>query len=220
MIEDYSNVVSGAINGDGETRRAGFDELVRRFRGMAFKQAYQMLGDVQMAEDAVQEAFLTAYLHIEKLRDPQAFPAWLRRIVMTQSHRMIRGKQPHLETLETRLDLATEKPSPESILEEREMQSHLQSAIDALPEKERAVTEGFYIQGESQKEIAERLQVPLTTVKKRLQYAREHLRLLVGDVNAAFDHAIASVLKKQPKPQPQPVYVYTRKQTADDDTTT
>ena len=80
--------------------------------------------------------------------------------------------------------------------------------VEALPEHERAVTEGFYIQGESQKELAERLHIPVTTVKKRLQYAREHLRLLVGDVNAAFDQAIASVLK-QPQKQPQPVYIYT-----------
>ena len=215
-MEDYTVLVERTLNGDDETRRAAFDELVRRFRGMAFKQAYQILGDGQMAEDAVQEAFLTAYLHIGKLREPQAFPTWLRRIVMTQSDRMIRGKQPQLEPLEARFDLAAEKPSPESIVEAREMQFHIQSAIDALPENERAVTESFYIQGESQQEIAERLQLPLTTVKKRLQYAREHLRLLVGDVNAAFDHAIASVLKR-PEPQPQPVYVYTHEQQTPDD---
>jgi len=140
----------------------------------------------------------------------------LRRIVMTECDRMIRGKQPHLEPLETRFDLATEKPGPESIIEAREIQFHIQNAIDALPEHERMVTEGFYIQGETQQELAERLQLPLTTVKKRLQYAREHLRLLVGDVNAAFDHAIAAVLNP-PKPQRQPVYIYSRPQQAPDD---
>jgi RNA polymerase sigma factor (sigma-70 family) len=216
IMEDYTELVKRAINGNDETRRADFDELVHRFRGMAFKQAYHILGDVQMADDAVQEAFLTAYLHIKQLREPHAFPTWLRRIVMTQSDRMIRGKQPYLESLEARFDLATEKPSPESIIEAREMQVHLQSAIDALPEHERAVTEGFYIQGESQQELAERLQVPLTTVKKRLQYAREHLRLLVGDVNAAFDHAIASVLQQR-KPQRQPVYIYAEQGLPDDE---
>jgi RNA polymerase sigma factor (sigma-70 family) len=214
-MENYIELVERIINGSHETRRADFNELVTRFRGMAFKQAYQMLGDVQMADDAVQEAFLTAYLQIDQLREPQAFPTWLRRIVMTQSDRMIRGKQLHFESIEARFDLPAEKPSPESIVEEQEMQANLQSAIDALPEHERAVTEGFYMQGESQQELAERLQVPLTTVKKRLQYAREHLRLLIDDVNATFDHAIAAVLK-QPKQQRQPVYIYAEQQLPED----
>jgi RNA polymerase sigma factor (sigma-70 family) len=210
-MEDYSELVQRAINGNAETRRAAFDELVQRFRGMAFKQAFQLLGDVQMADDVVQEAFLTAYLQIEHLREPLAFPTWLRRIVMTHTDRLLRGKQPHFESLEARFDLATEKPSPESLMEAHEMQVHVQSAIAALPEHERAVTEGFYIQGESQQELAERLQVPLTTVKKRLQYAREHLRLLVGDVNAVFDHAIAAVLQRR-ELQRQPVYLYRQRQ--------
>ena len=215
-MDSYVTLVEQTIASSAETRRLHFDELVRRFQNMAFKQAYQSLNDVQMAEDAVQEAFLNAYLRIDQLRDPQAFPTWLRRIIMTECNRQIRGKHPRLEPLETRFDLATEKPGPESIVEAQEMHSHIQSAIDALPEHERTVTEGFYIQGESQKELAERLQLPLTTVKKRLQYAREHLRLLVGDVNAAFDHAIASVLKP-PKPQRQPVYLYSRQQQPDDE---
>lgn len=216
-MDDYSALVERATKGSAAERRTAFDELMRRFRGMAFKQAYQMLGDGPMAEDAVQEAFLTAYLRLDQLREPEAFPAWLRRIVMTQCNRVIRGKQPRLEPLEARYDMATDKPGPESMLEAREIHEHIYSAIDALPEHERAVTEGFYIQGESQQELAERLQVPLTTVKKRLQYARVHLRLLVGDLNAAFDHAIAAVLKT-PKPQRQPVYLYSR-QPSDDDVT-
>jgi RNA polymerase sigma factor (sigma-70 family) len=208
-MSDYIVLVEQVINSRDENRRHHFDELVRRFRGMAVKRAYQSLNDVQMAEDAVQEAFLMAYLRIDQLRDPQAFPAWLRRIVMTQCDRMIRGQQPDFEPLEARFDLATEKPGPESVIEAREIQDHIHSAIDALPEHERAVTRGFYIQGESQKELAERLQLPVTTVKKRLQYAREHLRWMVGDLNAAFDHAIASVLKPA-QPQRQPVYLYSR----------
>jgi len=152
---------------------------------------------------------VAAYLRIDQLREPEAFPLWLRRIVMTQCDRLVRGKALVQEPLEYRFDLAADAPEPESMIVEQEIRDHLQNAIDALPEHERAVTEGFYMQGETQKELAERLQVPVTTVKKRLQYAREHLRLLVGDVNAAFDQAIASVLKP-PKPQRQPVYIYAR----------
>jgi len=206
-MDDFQTIVRQAQL--AETRREAFDELVKRFRGMAYQQAYVTLRDTQLAEDAVQDAFLTAYLRIEQLREPAAFPAWLRRIVLTQCDRLIRGKQLTYESLDNSYDLAADNPSIEAVIEAREMQDQLQYAIETLPEHERAVTEGFYMQGESQKELAERLEIPVTTVKKRLQYAREHLRLLFGDIQAVVDEAIARVLNP-PKPQPQPIYVYNR----------
>lgn len=217
-MDNYQTLIQQAQAGTNIERRLAFDELVPLFQKMAFSVAYNMLRDVHMAEDVVQESFMTAYLRIEQLQKPEAFPAWLKRIVLTQSDRQIRGKQAHIEPLEVRYDLAVENPGPEALIEEYEMQHQVQIAIDALPEHERAVTEGFYLQGESQKELAERLQVPITTVKKRLQYAREHLRLIVGDLNAVVDEAIARVLKpNQPKPQPQPIYIYSHHEDPDFD---
>jgi len=58
------------------------------------------------------------------------------------------------------------------------------------------------------------LQVPVTTVKKRLQYARQHLRALIGELNAAVDTVIADVLAANP--QPQPAYLYSRQQSEDE----
>ncbi len=220
-MEDFPQLIKQAQKGNESERREAFDALMPHFQKMAFHVAYNTLHDVHMAEDVVQEAFLHAYLRIGQLRDPHAFPAWLKKIVLTQCDRLIRGKKPQFEPIETRYDLAVEKPSPEAMVEESEMQHQVLYAIESLPENEREVTEGFYMQGQSQKEIAERLQLPVTTVKKRLQYAREHLRLIIGDVNAVVDTAIARVLQgnqPNPEPQPQPVYVYSRnpKPTNDD----
>jgi RNA polymerase sigma factor (sigma-70 family) len=217
-MSHYSTLVRQAQSGTETERRLAFDELLPLFQKMAFSLAYHVLQDMHLAEDVVQESFITAYLRIEQLREPEAFPAWLKRIVLTQSDRQIRGKNPRIETLETRYDLAIDHPGPEALIEAYEMQNQVKIAIDALPEHERAVTEGFYIQGESQKELAERLQVPITTVKKRLQYARQHLRLIVGDLNAVVDEAIARVLKpNQAQPQPQPVYIYAQSEESDFD---
>lgn len=210
-MEDFINLIKHAQSGDERERRKAFDALMPQFQKMAFYVAYHTLQDVHLAEDVVQEAFLTAYLRIAQLREPEAFPAWLKRIVLTHCDRQIRSKQPHFEPLEARYDLATDKPSPEALIEETEMQYQVLFAIESLPEHERAVTESYYMQGESQQEIAERLEVPITTVKKRLQYAREHLRLMIGDLNAVVDEAIARVIKPQVEPQPQPVYVYSRR---------
>ena len=58
-----------------------YAEIVRRFQDMAAGYAYALLGDFHFAEDAAQEAFLQAYLDLEKLAEPAAFPGWFRRIV-------------------------------------------------------------------------------------------------------------------------------------------
>lgn len=206
-MDDYRQLVLRAQSNIVYEQRIAFDELVQRFYGMAFQQALNMLDDVHLAEDAVQEAFLSAYLRIGQLREVEAFPMWLRRIVQTHADRLVRGKKVAIVSLDTQDEIAWELPTPETMVEDQEFHARVYRALDALPEHERAVTEGFYIQGESQQELADRLQLPLTTVKKRLQYARQHLRLLVGDLNAAFDQAVASMLNP-PKPKPQPVYLY------------
>ena len=214
-MDNLTTLITEAQSHDIHTRRTAFDTLVEQYRGMAYKQALLILRDNDMADDAVQEAFITAYLHIDKLREPEAFSAWLRRIVMTQCDRLIRGNIPTIVPLDARENLIAERASVESLVEAQEMQDQLQFAIDALPDHERVVTEGFYMQGQSQKEIAENLEIPVTTVKKRLQYARDHLRLLIDDLNTVVDSAIARILKPQPEPQRQPVYLYNRRK--DDD---
>lgn len=212
-MSEYVDLVIQAQNGTDSERRTAFDELVRRFQNMVFSRAYALTNDNTLAEDAMQETFISAYLRIEQLREPVAFPGWLRRIVVTQCDRITRGKRPIIESLEARYDIASDNPGPEDRYEEQEIRTRILNAIRALPEHERAVTEGFYMQGVSQKELAERLQVPVTTIKKRLQYARQRLRALVGELNAAMDHAVIDILKKR-QPQHQPAYVF--KKTSED----
>lgn len=209
-MSEYVDLVMQAQNGTDNERRSAFDELVRRFQNMVYSRAYALTGDNTLAEDAMQETFIAAYVRIEQLREPIAFPGWLRRIVVTQCDRITRGKRPIIESLEARYDIASDNPGPEDRYEEQEIRTRILNAINALPEHERAVTEGFYMHGVSQKELAERLQVPVTTIKKRLQYARQRLRALVGELNAAMDNAVIDILKKR-QPQHQPAYIYNQK---------
>ena len=60
--------------------------LVRRFQDMAVAYGYSLLRDWQAAEDASQEAFLEAFRDLPKLRQPEAFPGWFRRIVFKHVH--------------------------------------------------------------------------------------------------------------------------------------
>ena len=84
-MQDLSGLIIAARNGDSPA----FEELVRRFQDMAVGYAYSILGDWHEAEDAAQDAFVSAYCSLIQLRDAAAFPGWFRRIVYTPLHFVI-----------------------------------------------------------------------------------------------------------------------------------
>ena len=88
-MEALSELVVAARAGDHEA----FAEIVSRFQNMAYAGAYGMTGDSTLAQDVAQEAFIEAYLNLERLREPAAFPGWFRRILIKQSDRQTRRKQ-------------------------------------------------------------------------------------------------------------------------------
>src|SRR5690349_21660397 len=161
-----------------EKQRA-FNEIVRRFQDMAFGCAYAVLGDFHLAEDAAQEAFLAAWRNLDQLRTPEAFPGWLKRVVLTQCNRLTRGKQVETVALDALDDLAllpAAGSDPCAAYEDKERSGRVLAAIQSLPEHERIATALFHIGDYSQHEIAAFLEVPVTTIKKRLFSARHKLR--------------------------------------------
>ncbi len=172
-------------------RHLAFGELVNRFYDAAYHWAFTILGDAHQAQDAAQEAFVSAFQSLEQLREPLAFPAWLRQIVVSQAHRLVRGKQLATRPIETAPDIPDLEPGPVALLEDAELKDKVMAAIQALPENEQIVTKMFYLKGYSQKEIAGLLELPLTTVKKRLQYARRNLKsIMVSMVDAMTPTAV------------------------------
>lgn len=177
-LESYEDLVRRAQSGAASDREQAFSALIQQFSFAAQSWAYQMLGDVHATQDAAQEAFITAYEQLGELRDPAAFPTWLRTIVRTQCNRTLRQREAlPLDDTELSAD------DPVLAAEQRILHEDLHTAVHALPDHERVVTELFYLGGYSQQEIAEQLRLPLTTIKKRLQYAREHLRETMPPLN-------------------------------------
>ena len=158
-----------------EKHRA-FDEIVRQYQDLAYGYAYAVLGQFELAEDAAQEAFLAAWRSLDQLREPEAFPAWLKRIVLTQCSRLTRGKQLELVPLEAAAALPSTEPDPYRAAEQSALRERVSAEVQALPENERVVTTLFYISEYSLKEIGAFLELPVTTVKKRLWSARQKLR--------------------------------------------
>jgi RNA polymerase sigma factor (sigma-70 family) len=110
------------------------------------------------------------------LREPEAFASWFQRIILKQADRLTRGKCLASSPLDTVADVAMDGQDPNEIAETNEVREWMHRAICALPERERLVIVLFYGTGYELKEIAAFLDVPVSTVKKRLYDGRKQLK--------------------------------------------
>jgi RNA polymerase sigma factor (sigma-70 family) len=153
-----------------------FRQLTEHVRGMAYVVSYNMLGDVQLAEDAVQEALIEAYMNLGSLQEPAAFPGWFRTIVVRQCHRLLRRRRQTLLPLEAAEHVAVSSPGVEEIAERREWAQVLHSSVAQLSASLRVPLQLFYFYGYSLQEISVYLGIPAGTLKKRLYDGRRKLK--------------------------------------------
>jgi RNA polymerase sigma-70 factor (ECF subfamily) len=207
-MHELEKLVTDARNGrlTIEDRHHAFAELVGEFYETAFRWAFTRLNDADLAQDAVQEAFVVAYQMLHQLKEANAFAGWFKQIVLSQTYRLLRDTRPLTNAVDLSRDMMASEPGPVALVENDELKERVMTAVQALPEKEQIVTRLFYLNGYSQKEIARLLELPLTTVKKRLQYARQNLRGILVSMMDAF------VPEPEPMPAPIPIPVRTRPQ--------
>jgi len=181
-MQEIESIIARARLSDADIaeQHRAFNELVKRFQDMAYGCAYAVLGNLELAQDAVQEAFITAYQKLENLRTPQAFPGWLRRIVLTQCNRLTRRKAVPTVPLEEVLDIMSPAKNPADALMAEEAAEQILATIRKLPENQRRVIQLFYLEEYSRKEIAETLKVPVTTVNNWLYASRQRLKEILN----------------------------------------
>jgi RNA polymerase sigma-70 factor (ECF subfamily) len=166
-----------------EQRHAAFGQLIDLFQGALYARAVRILKDPQLAQDMTQETLLTAYQQLPHLREPEAFPVWINQILRTHCSRLRRKQKiatVSILSIEAHEAIDLDTHDPVTALATTDMRENVLAAIATLPEHERIVVHLFYLQDFSLKEIAERLKLPLTTIKKRLQYARGRLRTQIA----------------------------------------
>jgi RNA polymerase sigma factor (sigma-70 family) len=168
--------LDGLVRAVQEGNADAFNRIIERFQDMAYASAYAIIGDAQSAEDVAQEAFLDAFLNLTKLREPAAFSSWFRSIIFKQADRLTRGKRLAKSPLEEAADIPISGSGPTEIVETNEMRLQVRNAIVSLPEHERLVIVLFYGTGYALKEIATFLDLPVTTIKKRLYTGRQRLK--------------------------------------------
>jgi RNA polymerase sigma factor (sigma-70 family) len=180
--------------GDGEA----VTELIRRFRPWALDFATAIIDDRDLAEDAVQEAFITAIQRLPDLREPNAFPGWLRQIIRTQAGRITRSRRELPEAWDDAVP-ASER-TPQERLQDEELRGVVRQALSSLPCAGRDTAELFYLEEMSCAGISDLLGVPEGTVKRRLHDARARLRdMLLGYIRGEEPEV------KEPKPTGLPL---------------
>ena len=164
----------------GEVAR--FAVLVRRYNQRMFRTARAILGDDQEAEDAVQQAYLSAFQALPTFRGDAQVSTWLIRIVV---HEAIDRQRRRARVRELPEDAPAIDPrTPESETADRELGGALARAIDALPDSLRAVLVLRGIEELDTPTTAATLGLSDEAVRVRLHRARTALRAAVADLDA------------------------------------
>jgi len=157
-------------------QQAAYEQIVRRFQDMAVGYAASLLNDYHLAEDAAQEAFISAYLNLNKLNDAEAFPGWFRQIVRSQCRRMQRRIALPVVEIEQAEQIADASADPQADFSAGQERDLLIEALQVLSERDRSIVMLFYISDFTQKEIAAFLGVPSSTINNRLHLSRKRLQ--------------------------------------------
>lgn len=179
---DEAALIQAAVQGDLDS----FNRLVLAYQDLVYAQAYRMMGESEAAEDATQEAFISAFRSIHSYRGG-SFRAWLLRIVTNACYDELRRRQrrpttpleptdAEEEEIESPRWLADTGESPEERAERKDLDRAIQNCLEGLPPEFRTVVVLVDVQGFDYYEAADVIRKPVGTVKSRLSRARLRLR--------------------------------------------
>lgn len=179
---DETALINSAQNGDLDS----FNTLILRYQDSVFNTALRILGDEDLAQDAAQEAFISAFRGLSSFRGG-SFKAWIMRIATNACYDELRRQKRKPTTplepentdgeeMDSPKWLADPNMTPAEKSEAEELEHAIQHCLNALPTDFRAVVVLADIQGLDYSEVAAISHVPLGTVKSRLARARLRLR--------------------------------------------
>ena len=157
-------------------------ELAKRHYQRCVGRARSILRERADAEDAVQDAWIKACSNLTSLSDHDKFVPWLDRIVVTtciDALRKLNSKDARLAPVEVFEVAALDPDSPQQTALANETDNTVQAAVSALPAKYGEPLRRFHLLGESYKNIAEVLDVPVGTIQSQIARARKRLAVIL-----------------------------------------
>jgi RNA polymerase sigma-70 factor (ECF subfamily) len=182
---DLTALVERAQTGDRESAQALYDLYGKPVYNFIFR----LVGAVEETEDLTQETFLKVFNELGRLRDPGQFRFWLYRIARNEVYQRVRRlkRRPEISIDDEDVGYHDFLPSsatdsnPEDQLLNRELESHLQKALQAMPLKLRDVFILGVIQKFSYDEVTQIVGRSLLSVKTDIYRARQIARQIMGD---------------------------------------
>ena len=175
-----------------DAAREKFAELVSRHQRRAVRIAFHYLRDAADADEAVQDAFVKAYMHFGSFREELPFEVWFTRILINGCLDRLKARRrrerwiapPVLDATGAERDPAEYLPSrtasPEEYVLSRERRRQLLAALSALPERQRLVFMLSHFEGRSSREVSQATGLNESTVRVHLFRAIRRLRGLLG----------------------------------------
>lgn len=195
---------------DGDTPL--FELLMRRHNQSLYRAVRSIVRDEVEVEDVLQEAYVSAFKHLDQFLGHARFSTWLTRIAVHEAFHHCKRKRRFTDLEDVGEILESPEAGPEKRAFHGELQKILESAIDRVPEGYRTVFMLREVEGLSTADTAACLSIPEETVKTRLHRARQQLQRQLDQalgtaVKEAFsfgfercDRLVAAVLRRLPSP--------------------
>ena len=174
-METDTTLVQKAKEGDVQA----FSELVVRHQKSLLRLAYRVVGDLEVAQDVVQESFMKAYQKLSGFEGRSAFKSWVYQITLNTAKNKLRGKNPEMLDIE-KTPIADNINWEEQIMS-GDLKEIIQLQVDKLPQKQRTALSLRIFEDLSFAEIADIMKCPYDTAKANYRHALMKLRHSLGD---------------------------------------
>lgn len=170
-IDMHRELIDACIRGE----HTAFHQLYKLYSRAMYNAVLRIVKDKQEAEDILQEAFISAFEKIHTYKGDSTFGAWLKRIALNKAINNLRKRH---------LQLISLKEAPPDIAEERDETEEydikeIKKAIAGLPDGYRVVITLYLIEGYDHNEIADILNISVSTSKSQFNRAKKKLRSLL-----------------------------------------
>ncbi len=166
----HQELIDRCRHGDREAHY----QLYKRYSRAMYNAAYRIVGNSADAEDALQEAFISAFKNLDSYRGDATFGSWLKRIVVNKAINTVKRKRMELLPDDDHFDVA-EPEEAEAYRSDLTVEK-VRKAIEALPVGYRTVLSLYLLEGYDHQEIAEIMGISESTSKSQLNRARKKLQ--------------------------------------------
>jgi RNA polymerase sigma-70 factor (ECF subfamily) len=171
----HADILDRCRNGE----QKAYYEIYKLYSKAMFNISFRIVGNQEIAEDVLQEAFVSAFQNLKNFQGKSSFGAWLKRIVVNRAISYLRKNQLEMVMIEDNVEDADDTG-----LNEEELVMKIESvreAIQRLPNGFRVVFSLYLLEGYDHKEIAEILGISVSTSKTQYNRAKKKLKEILKE---------------------------------------